>query len=409
MIKEPQHTNTKLTPKLRFKEFDGEWEKRKLGSLGDFKGGGTPSTENVSYWVGDIPWISSSDIDENDVINLNISRFLTEEAISESATKVIPKNSVLFVSRVGVGKLAVTKENICTSQDFANLIPDKTDSYFIAYNFLARNKLLHRYSQGTSIKGFTTGDLKSIPINLPKLPEQQKIANFLTAVDTKLQQLTTKKALLEQYKKGVMQQLFSQQLRFKQEDGSNYPDWEEKKLKEFISDFIVPMRDKPKDLTGEIPWCRIEDFDGKYLEESKSNQGVSLKTVKEMNLKVYPVNTLLVSCSANLGFCAIVKKELITNQTFIGLVPNPKKIEIDYLFHIMKFSSRRLNVLSSGTTISYLSRKQFENFRIKYPNLKEQQKISNYLSGIDNKIEHVSNQIANTQHFKKGLLQQMFV
>ena len=199
-----------------------------------------------------------------------------------------------------------------------------------------------------------------------------------------------------------------EKLRFKDDNGNDYPEWEEKKLEDFILDFIVPMRDKPKELTGDIPWCRIEDFEGKYLSKSKSNQGVSLDTVKKMNLKVYPVNTLLVSCSANLGFCAIVKKELITNQTFIGLFPDLKKISVDFLFHIMKLSSKRLNILSSGTTISYLSRKQFEQFKIPYPCLEEQTKIANFLSSVDEKTEKLEQEVQQLKEYKKGVMQQLF-
>ena len=227
-------TDKQLVPALRFNEFDGDWRDLKFGKLGELKGGGTPSTDNPDFWEGSIPWISSSDVNEGDITNLNITRYITNKAITESATKIIPKGSVLFVSRVGVGKLAVSKEDLCTSQDFANLIPSKDSSYFIGYYFIARNKLLHQYSQGTSIKGFTNVDLKSISINIPSLPEQQKIASFLSAVDEKIQQLSKKKALLEQYKKGVMQQLFSGQLRFKNENGNPYPDWEEKRLGEYL-------------------------------------------------------------------------------------------------------------------------------------------------------------------------------
>ena len=100
------------------------------------------------------------------------------------------------------------------------------------------------------------------------------------------------------------------EIRFKEFSG----EWEEKKLNKVIDNFIVPMRDKPKDLTGNIPWCRIEDFDGMYLSKSKTNQGVTKETIKNMNLKVYPTDTLLVSCSADLGRCAIVKNKLITNK-----------------------------------------------------------------------------------------------
>ena len=110
------------SPKLRFAEFSGEWEEKKLGTLGIFKGGGTPSTSNKKYWEGDIPWISSSDLIDKNIHNININRFINKTSIKESATKIIPANSILFVSRVGVGKLAISKSALCTSQDFTNLI-----------------------------------------------------------------------------------------------------------------------------------------------------------------------------------------------------------------------------------------------------------------------------------------------
>ena len=114
------------------------------------------------------------------------------------------------------------------------------------------------------------------------------------------------------------------------------------------------------------------------VSKSKSNLGVTIDVIKEMNLKICPVNTVLVSCSANLGICAIVKKPLITNQTFIGLVPS-ELINSLFLLYSMRLSARKLNTLSSGTTISYLSRKQFEKFKLNIPLLEEQQKIAEFL------------------------------
>ena len=194
------------------------------------------------------------------------------------------------------------------------------------------------------------------------------------------------------------------QLRFPEFEG----EWEKKKLDEVILQFIVPMRDKPKELTGDIPWCRIEDFDGKYLSSSKSEQGVSKTTVKNMNLKINPINTLLVSCSANLGFCAITKNELITNQTFIGLVPNNFILDIEYLYYTMRLSAKRLNVLSSGTTISYLSRVQFEKFKIPVPPLPEQTRIATFLSSVDEKLQALKKKKELLEQYKKGAMQKLF-
>jgi type I restriction enzyme S subunit len=184
-------------------------------------------------------------------------------------------------------------------------------------------------------------------------------------------------------------------------------DWDIVQLKEIIKEFIVPMRDKPKNLSGDIPWCRIEDFDGKYLYASKSHQAVDLATIQAMNLKVNPENTLLVSCSADLGRCAIVKNPLITNQTFIGLVTN-NKVNEEFLFYIMTKSAPRLNMLSSGTTISYLSREQFEEFKIPLPpTLTEQKAIATALSDVDSLISSLDKLITKKKDIKQGAMQEL--
>ncbi|WP_338792296.1 restriction endonuclease subunit S [Bernardetia sp. MNP-M8] len=159
------------------------------------------------------------------------------------------------------------------------------------------------------------------------------------------------------------------------------------KLKQVITDFIVPMRDKPKVFGGNIPWCRIEDVDGKYLSESLSNQNVSTETIKEMNLRVYPINTLLFTCSASIGTTAITKKPLCTNQTFIGLVGS-NKIDIEYLYYYLNKVGSMLQRAASITTIPYLSRRFFEELVIDIPStLSIQNNIANTLSLLDAKIE----------------------
>ena len=404
-----EHIATKLVPQLRFKEFDGEWNNDKVGSLGNFKGGGTPSTDASEYWEGDIPWISSSDVNEGDVTNLNITRYLTNKAIAESATKKIPKDSVLFVSRVGVGKLAVSKEELCTSQDFANLIPENDSSYFVAYYFIARNKLLHQYSQGTSIKGFTTGDLKSIPINIPSLPEQQKIASFLSAVDEKIQQLTKKKELLEQYKKGVMQQLFSGQLRFKDENGNPYPDWEEKRLGG-LGSFKgggTPTTEVTDYWAGTIPWISSSDLSEEDVTNIKVSRFINDKAISDSATKLIPGGSVLFVSRVGVGKLAVSKGELCTSQDFANFTPS--EVNPTYIAYYFLANNNTLHRYAQGTSIKGFTSGDLKSIKIQYPVIEEQQKIARYLSSIDTKIESVNNQITQTQTFKKGLLQQMFV
>ena len=127
-----------FSQQIRFKADDGsefgEWEKTTLGLTGKFIGGGTPSKEVAEFWQGSIPWISSSDLVDESIFNINITRFISTDALNQSATKLIPANSILIVSRVGVGKVAVTDRDICTSQDFTNLVLSNGNAVFFGYS-----------------------------------------------------------------------------------------------------------------------------------------------------------------------------------------------------------------------------------------------------------------------------------
>ncbi|MBD0833366.1 restriction endonuclease subunit S [Aestuariibaculum sp. TT11] len=375
-----------LVPKLRFPEFKSVWDERFIGNILKIGSGKDYKHLNTGIYsvYGTGGYMTSVD-----------------EYLYDGESVCIGRKGTID-KPVYLNEKFWTVDTLFYTHSFKGVLPRFVFSLFQKINW-------YKYNEASGVPSLSKGTIEKIKLNIPQLEEQQKIATFLTVIDTKIIQLNDKKSLLEEYKKGVTQKIFRQELRFKDGNGNVYPEWIEKRLKDFVKDFIVPMRDKPKDLIGDIPWCRIEDFDGMYLYGSKSNQGVSLETVSNMNLKVYPINTLLVSCSANLGVCSIVKKKLITNQTFIGLVPNELEINVEFLYYTMKLSSRKLNVLSSGTTIAYLSRQQFEEFKVEVPCLNEQVKIANFLTAIDKKIELVQTQIDNTTSFKKGLLQQMFV
>ena len=187
MITTINNKHNKLNvPNLRFPEFQGEWKVESIKDVADFMGGGTPSSSNESFWQGTIPWVSSSDIVENDIKNISISRYITEEAIAHSATKLCPAPSILIVSRVGVGKIALSKEAICTSQDFCNLINIKVEPIFLTYCLSQIMKRKSMEVQGTSIKGITTSEIQKISINIPSLREQKKIGKILSLLDERI-------------------------------------------------------------------------------------------------------------------------------------------------------------------------------------------------------------------------------
>ena len=147
-----------FSQEVRFKTGDGSgypaWEEKTLGDICEYTlGGGTPSTKNESYYMGKTPWVSSSDLVNNDVRHISMTRFITDEAISKSATNRIPAGSVLVVLRVGVGKVALCDTEVCTSQDFLSLVNVNINRIFTAYLLSFRMQAEVNKTQGTSIKG----------------------------------------------------------------------------------------------------------------------------------------------------------------------------------------------------------------------------------------------------------------
>lgn len=204
-----------LTGKKRLAGFTEPWVEKKLGEISSFIGGGTPNTNIEEYWNGTIPWISSSDISNGDIRNINITRYITEDAIKASATNKCPIGSILLITRVGIGKLAVANQTICTSQDFTNIcIGTDYNSIFIAF-LLSRLMIAKRdEGQGSTIKGITTEEIKSMIILLPlSLAEQTAIATILSDMDKEIEQLEAKRTKYEQVKQGMMQQLLTGKIR----------------------------------------------------------------------------------------------------------------------------------------------------------------------------------------------------
>ena len=204
-----------LTGKKRFEGFSEDWKEVNISRLGQLIGGGTPSTKNHSYWNGDIPWISSSDLKEDNLFKINIHKYITKEAIANSATKLIPKNSLLIVSRVGVGKIAISQQNICTSQDFTNLVPDSGDLLFLGFKIQKEIQRLISCNQGTSIKGFTVKDFKRLRFKIPLIKEQQKIASVLSKADQEISVIQNQLTQLHTQKRGLMQKLLTGAVRVK--------------------------------------------------------------------------------------------------------------------------------------------------------------------------------------------------
>lgn len=146
-------------------------------------GGGTPKTANEEFWKGNIPWIQSSDLIEEQLFNVKPRKYISQEAISKSATKLVPQNSIAIVTRVGVGKLAFMPFSYATSQDFLSLSDLKIEPEFAVYALYKMMQLVSNEVQGTSIKGITKDELLAKEILIPGCEEQKKIGAYLHNLD----------------------------------------------------------------------------------------------------------------------------------------------------------------------------------------------------------------------------------
>ncbi len=185
--------------KTSFSIFPCDWENVKLSEISEFCGGGTPSTKIAKYWEGNIPWISSSDIREGDLFNVQMTRYITKEAIDNSATKLCPKGSIAVVTRVGVGKLAYIACDYCTSQDFTNIIRCSINKAYLLYKLYSAIQKHVEKAQGTSIKGITTKELSEIVVSYPQsAQEQSRIAEILMQWDKAIE---LQEKLIKSYQK----------------------------------------------------------------------------------------------------------------------------------------------------------------------------------------------------------------
>ena len=216
------------SPKLRFKEFDGDWNTSKIDEIASVTSGGTPSRANPENWNGDIPWVTTSLVDFN-VIH-SAEEFITKEGVNNSSAKLFPKDTILMAmygQGITRGKVAILGIEATTNQACCAIkLKDGFDTQFIFQNLMNRYDEIRDLSNDGGQKNLSAGIIKDILIAIPPKEEQTKIASFLSAVDEKIAQLTQKHELLSQYKQGMMQKLFSQQIRFKADDGSEFGEWE---------------------------------------------------------------------------------------------------------------------------------------------------------------------------------------
>ena len=388
-------------PKLRFKEFDGDWSNKKIGNIASKVGSGsTPRGGAEAYTDHGIIFIRSQNVN-NDQLLLDDVAYIPEEThVKMSGSKVIANDILLNITGASIGRSCVVPHDFTEANvnQHVCIIRTPNDDPIFVQSFLSSENgqnAIQSKQAGGGREGLNFQAIRSIDFHFPPSKEEQaKIASFLSNVDKKISQLTQKHALLSQYKQGMMQKLFSQQLRFKADNGSEFGEWEEKELHQIFQ--IKAGGDIEKSSVSEV---RTSEFSYPIFANSDKNKGF-YGWANKFKYK----EAVTVTGRGNLGIAVARNEPFYPIVRLLVLLPLVKQN--------LKFFEEQINLLdivSESTGVPQLTAPQLSKYKVNVPSLEEQTKIATFLSAIDQKIEVVAQQIEQAKQWKKGLLQQMFV
>lgn len=412
-------------PELRFNEFDESWSQVILDDLAEVERGkfSVRPRNDPRYFGGKMPFVQTGDVTGSDVYLKGFSQTLNEDGIKVS--KVFPEDTILITIAANIGDTTITQYPVACPDSVVAIQPKKelTNTIFLKNVIDLQKDFLDSQATQNAQKNINLQVLKPLELIVPSLKEQTKIAAFLSAVDEKISQLTQKHELLSQYKQGMMQKLFSQQIRFKADDGSEFGEWEEKTLIDSVDTNIKwsftggPFGSnlKSEDYTElGIRIIQLQNIgDGAFLNDYKIYTSPE-KANELLSCNIYPDEILISKMGDPVARCCIVPKHhdrYVMCSDGIRLVVDKQNYSSIFMFYQINYQDFRQSAsdVSTGSTRKRIGLSDLKQLPIKVPCLEEQTKIATFLSAIDQKIEVVAQQIEQAKTWKKGLLQQMFV
>jgi type I restriction enzyme S subunit len=389
----------KRVPELRFKEFSGEWEEKELEYLIEIsKKKINPKTDNKNYKCVELEHLSQ---------NSGLLLGFTNSKEQQSIKNYFEENQVLF------GKLRPYLRKFWKS-DFVGVCSTEIwvlngkkflNSYL--FQFIQTNKFnqIANISSGSKMPRADWSFMKDYPFYYPSLQEQEKIANFLSSVDKRIEQLTKKVELLKKYKKGVMQKIFSGEIRFKNENGEDYPDWVEKKIKDVLveSKILGNKGNIAKKITVKL-WGKGVFEKKDILEGSENTQYYKRKAGQLIYSKLDFLNCAFGIIPDNLN-----EYESTIDLPCFDIKQNSEPVFLLEYIKQKSFYKKYGEKADGSRKAKRINQPEFLQMPIPLPSLPEQTKIANFLSSIDEQIEQTQKSLDKTKEWKKGLLQKMFV
>ena len=385
-------------PKLRFSGFSDEWEETSISNVCKLSSGSTPSKAKQENWNGEYLWVTSGELKSKFIYD-TIDK-TTEQGKKESNLREYEKGTFVIAiygleAQGTRGSSAILGEKATISQACMALEPIKDLNSEFLYSWYQKygEMIGIRYAQGTKQQNLSTDLVGNLRIVVPKKEEQEKIANFLTKVDKLIEKQDEKVSNLEQYKKGMMQKIFSQEIRFKKDDGGEYPGWNEITIGEVCTINTGKKDTQDREEGGTYPFFvrsqiveRINSYsyDGEAILTAGDGVGVG---------KVFHY----VNCKFD------YHQRVYKLSDFNGVTGR-------FLFEYFSENFKReVAKYNAKTSVDSVRLEMITKMKMPLPCIEEQTKIANLLSKIDSIVEKEKEKLEELRDWKKGLLQGMFV
>lgn len=433
------------------------WVECQLDEIALVQSGGTPPRGNKNYWNGEIPWIKISDIKELYVNEA--SEFISSEGLENSSARIFPKGTILFTIFATIGRIGILNIDAATNQAIAGITPNNLVNHkYITFALIDLSNSILEQGKGVAQKNINQAILKSTKIPLPPLPEQNRI---VAKLDLLFGQLEAIKAgmekipvLLKEFRQQVLSQAVSGRLTEEWRVGKEFdspnsildeliakrkdsytlqcqaikstgakkpavPEYLNYSKKDvtthsigswfiapvgFLCDCIVPGRDKPKSFTGDIPWITTPDLTENYISEKNAKLFLSKHEIKEVNAKVIPVDSVIISIVGKFGISCLTKSECVINQQLHAFLPT-EIIQPKYLMYHIKTQETYLKHISSSTTIAYINKSKANRLPINVPPVEEQQEIVSRVESLFAKADAIEAQYLALKQKIDGLPQ----
>ena len=407
-------------PAIRFKGFTDAWEQRKLGEIADIVGGGTPSTNNPSYWDGDIDWYAPAEIADQIYANSS-QRKITSLGYENSSTKMLPVGTVLFTSRAGIGKTAILTQKGCTNQEFQSIVPhrDELDTYFI----FSRTEELKQYGElvgaGSTFVEVSGKQMAAMELMMPStMQEQQTIGQFFSKLDNLITLHQRKYDKLQVLKKAMLEKMFPK-------NGSSVPEirfkgftdaWEQRKLGKIVE----RITRKNENLESTLPLTISAQY-GLIDQNEFFDKRIASKDVSGYFLVKNGEFAYNKSTSSDAPWGAIKRLDryesgVLSTLYIVFKILDERKTSSDYVvtYYNTDLWHKGIQAIAAEGARNHgllnVAPADFFETNLTMPkDYAEQQQIGSFFQQLDSLITLHQRELEKLQNIKKSMLEKMFV